>query len=272
MSTTSNDYISINKTNWNKRAEAHFTSDFYNVDEFLNGASILNNIELEFLGDINGKTILHLQCHFGLDSLSLARMGAKVVGVDFSDSAIKKAKELQAQTNLDAEFICCNIYDLPNHLDQTFDIVFTSYGTIGWLEDIDLWGQLVQRYLKPTGYFVFAEFHPFIWTFDNDMQALTYDYFKGAPIVETSEGSYADTNKEHVYESINWNYSLSEVFNSLKSAGMQLTDFQKYDYSPYNCFSNLIEISTQKYRFKHIPIRIPMVYALRAIPASTRIN
>jgi SAM-dependent methyltransferase len=266
MSTTSNDYISINKNNWNKRAEAHMSSDFYNVEGFLNGASILNDIELELLGDIKGKSILHLQCHFGLDSLALARLGAKVVGVDFSEVAISKAKHLNERTNLGVEFICCNIYDLANHLNDTFDIVFTSYGTIGWLDNLDKWAQIIRLFLKPSGYFVFAEFHPFIWTFDNDLQRLTYDYFKGAPIFETLEGSYADTNKDHLYESVNWNYSLSEVFNCLQTADLLVTDFKEFDYSPYNCFSNLMAIAPQKFQFKHIPIRIPMVYALRAKP------
>src|SRR5436189_4993553 len=134
---TQPDYVELNRRAWNMRTTYHVQSSFYHVKEFTKGESSLNAIELALLGDIKGKSILHLQCHFGQDSLSLARMGAKVTGVDLSDKSIEKAKELNKQLDLDADFICCNIYDLPNHLTKEFDIVFTSYGTIGWLPDLN---------------------------------------------------------------------------------------------------------------------------------------
>ncbi len=130
------DYIKINKQTWNNKTEVHVASDFYDNDNFLKGKSTLNSIELNLLGDLKDKKILHLQCHFGQDSLSLSRMGAKVTGVDLSNKAIEKAEELNQLLNLNAKFICCNIYDLPNYLNEKFDIVFTSYGTIGWLPDL----------------------------------------------------------------------------------------------------------------------------------------
>lgn len=123
-------YIDQNRNSWNKRAEIHFDSEFYDVKGFLEGKSSLNAIELGLLGDIKGKSILHLQCHFGQDSLSLARLGAKVTGADFSDKAIDLARELNEKLQLDAEFICCDLYDLTRQLDKKFDLVFTSYGTI----------------------------------------------------------------------------------------------------------------------------------------------
>jgi ubiquinone/menaquinone biosynthesis C-methylase UbiE len=113
---------------------------------------------------------LHLQCHFGQDTLSMSRMGAQTTGVDLSDKAIDAARKLNQEINQQATFICCNIYDLPQHLDQQFDIVFTSYGTIGWLPDLNQWAALIARYLKPGGKFVFAEFHPVVWMFDNDLK------------------------------------------------------------------------------------------------------
>ena len=115
------DYLKINKASWNNRLEAHYSSEFYDVEAFINGKSSLNPIELDLLGDISGLNILHLQCHFGQDTIALARMGANVVGVDLSDQSIKKAKTLNELTQTNCEFICSDVYDLPNHLDRKFD-------------------------------------------------------------------------------------------------------------------------------------------------------
>ena len=165
-----NDYIQLNKASWNEKTESHYTSDFYDNTSFINGRNSLNSIELDLLGDVNGKKILHLQCHFGQDTLSLQRIGATVTGVDFSEAAITKAKQLNDELNLSANFICCDLYSLPEYLqNEKFDIVFTSYGTIGWLPDIDKWASIVAHYLKPDGRFIFAEFHPVIWMYDNDL-------------------------------------------------------------------------------------------------------
>ena len=131
------DYLEINRQAWNNKIDTHLKSAFYDLDSFLQGKSSLNDIELKLLGDVKGKSILHLQCHFGQDSISLSRLGAEVTGVDLADKAIASAKEIASKTNSTTKFICCDIYDLPNHLDEQFDIVFTSYGTIGWLPDLD---------------------------------------------------------------------------------------------------------------------------------------
>jgi len=198
-------YKEINKAAWNNKTEAHLKSDFYDMSGFLNGNTSLNSIELELLGDVKGKSILHLQCHFGQDTLSLGRMGASVIGVDLSDKAIDAAKELSVHTHVEAKFICCDIYDLPNHLDQQFDIVFTSYGTIGWLPNLDKWASIVSRFLKPQGKFVFAEFHPVVWMFDDDFEKIGYNYFKADPIIETESGTYADKEAEISQKNITWN-------------------------------------------------------------------
>ncbi|MBX2939218.1 MAG: methyltransferase domain-containing protein, partial [Ferruginibacter sp.] len=129
-------YIHINRKAWNNKTLAHLQSSFYDMDGFRAGQSSLKSIELELLGDIQGKTLLHLQCHFGQDTLSLCRMGAQVTGVDLSDRAIDTARELAAEMQLDARFICCDVYDLLQQTVELYDIVFTSYGTIGWLPDL----------------------------------------------------------------------------------------------------------------------------------------
>jgi SAM-dependent methyltransferase len=157
------DYIQKNKVAWDEKTIHHYGSEFYDVPGFLQGKNSLNEIELSLLGNVAGKSILHLQCHFGQDTISLGRMGAKVTGTDLSENAIAKARELSTLANIPATFICCNIYDLPKYLTGQFDIVFSSYGTIMWLPDLEKWAGLIAQYLKPGGQFIFAEFHPVIW-------------------------------------------------------------------------------------------------------------
>lgn len=255
-------YTEINRNAWNKKTDIHIRSKFYDNDAFLKGKSSLKNIELDLLGDVKGKSILHLQCHFGQDTISLSRMGAKVTGIDLSDKAIEKAKEFAQQENVDTEFICCNIFDLPNHLDKQFDIVFTSYGVIGWLPDLDKWAAIVSRYLKPSGRFVFVEFHPLIWMFDDHFQTITYNYFNSGEIVETNEGSYADRNADIEYSTVNWNHSTSEVLNNLIKHSIEIKSFNEYDYSPYDCFNHTIKIDTDKYRIGILGDKAPLVFSI----------
>ena len=152
------DYININKSSWNNKVDIHLSSEFYNQVTFLQGQTSLKEIELNLLGNIEGKSVLHLQCHFGQDSISLAKLGAKLTAVDFSEKAIEKGKEIASQMNVDVNFICCDIYNLKSFLTEEFDIVFTSYGTIGWLPDLDKWGNIIHSFLKPDGKFIFIEF------------------------------------------------------------------------------------------------------------------
>ena len=205
------DYIKINKETWNNKTEVHLKSEFYDNENFLIGKSTLNAIELELLGDVSNKKILHLQCHFGQDSLSLSRLGAKVTGVDFSDKAIEKAREFNDQLNLDAKFICCDLYDLPNYLNEKFDIVFTSYGTIGWLPDLTKWANVVSKFLKPDGKFIMADFHPIVWMYDNAFKEIAYSYFNIEPIIEDESGTYADRYSEIKAKTIGWNHPTSEA-------------------------------------------------------------
>jgi len=257
-------YIEINRQSWNTKTEVHLQSEFYDLEGFMNGKTSLNEIELNLLGNINGKTILHLQCHFGQDTISLSRLGATVTGVDLSDKAIESAKQIAAKTDSTATFICCDMYDLPNHLAQPFDIVFTSYGTIGWLPDLDKWAKIVSRFLKPNGQFVFVEFHPVVWMFDDNFDKIGYRYFNSGAIIETESGTYADKNAPITQEYVMWNHGLSEVINSLLNNGLQLQQLNEYDYSPYNCFNKTIEFEPKKYRIEHLENKIPMVYAVVA--------
>lgn len=257
-------YKEINKKSWNNRVDTHLESEFYDVANFIKGKSSLNSIELELLGDLSGKTILHLQCHCGQDTISLSRLGAVVTGVDLSDKAIESAKKLAKETQSDATFICCDIYDLPNYLVQQFDVVFTSYGTIGWLPNLDKWAKIISQFLKPNGQFVFVEFHPVVWMFDDNFEKIAYNYFNSGPIVESETGTYADKTAEIEQDYVMWNHGLSEVFTSLIQNNLEINTFKEYDYSPYNCFNETIEFETKKYRIKHLENKIPMVYAIVA--------
>ncbi len=260
----STDYISKNKASWNAKTEIHVNSEFYDVNGFLEGKNTLKEIELNLLGDVKNKTILHLQCHFGQDSLSLARMGAMVTGVDLSDKAIDKAIELNDRLHLDAKFICCNIYDLPNHLTKEFDIVFTSYGTIGWLPDLNHWATIVSRFLKPGGQFIMADFHPFVWMMDYEFSKIQYNYFNVEEIIETESGTYADKDAPIQNETVSWNHATSEVLNNLIKNNLQIKQFDEFDYSPYNVFKNSEESEPGKFRIRHLGNKIPMVFAIVA--------
>lgn len=255
-------YIEINKNLWNKKVAHHVESAFYDMPGFLSGKSSLKSIELDLLGDIRGKSLLHLQCHFGQDTISLARMGASTTGVDFSEAAIDKAKELAIKTNADAQFICTDIYQLPEVLDKQYDIVFTSYGTIGWLPDMDKWAAVVDRFLKPGGQFIIVDFHPVVWMFDNEFSHIQYPYFNKEAIVETLSGTYADRDAPIQESEIGWNHPLTEILNALLSKGLSLKHFGEYDYSPFNCFSNMEEFEAGKFRISHLENKIPMVYSI----------
>ena len=257
-------YLEINRKSWNAKVEPHLKSDFYFVDEFLKGRTSLNSIELGLLGDVKGKTILHLQCHFGQDSISLSRMGAKVTGIDLSDKAIEAGRDLAKQCNTDTEFICSDVYNLPTILDKKFDIVFTSYGTIGWLPDLEKWANVIDHFLKPGGQFIMAEFHPVVWMFDDDFKDISYNYFNEKPIAETYEGTYADFSAEIVQDYVMWNHSLSEVMQNLIDKNMVIEKFQEFDWSPYPCFKHIEEFEKGKWQTEKFGNKIPMVYALSA--------
>jgi 2-polyprenyl-3-methyl-5-hydroxy-6-metoxy-1,4-benzoquinol methylase len=264
-------FVEINRRLWNDKVDYHIASSMYNVSGFLSGDNSLNKIESDLLGNIQDKRILHLQCHFGLDSLSLARRGAQhVTGIDLSDRAIDKARELAKSINLteSTRFICCNIYDLQQHLscdqDDLFDIVFTSYGVIGWLPDINQWASLISLYLKPNGVFVMAEFHPVLWMFDETFSYIEESYFNRRAIVSQCQGTYADRDAPISNQSVGWNHSLSDVLQALINHGLHIDVLQEFDYSPYDCYKNSVKTEDGFYQIKGLEKKIPMIYALKA--------
>jgi len=256
-----------NKAAWNARAQLHVGSKFYDVEGFVAGANSLTALELELLGDVSGKHILHLQCHFGQDTLSMARMGALVTGLDISDTAIAEAQKLAERCGSKAEWVTSNVIDHRAELDGKFDIVFTSYGTIGWLPDLASWAANIVRYLKPGGRFVFAEFHPVVWMFDNDFKEIAYSYFNQEMIVEEEQGSYADREAIIKLASYSWNHGLGEVLGALLNAGLRIDRFEELDGSPHDCFNNTVKGDDGLYRIAGMEGKLPMVYALSAVKA-----
>lgn len=257
-------FFEANRELWNSRVSKHVSSDFYDVNTFRNGKTSLNPPELALLPGLNGKSLLHLQCHFGMDTLSLARMGAVVTGVDISDEAITAAEKLRDETGLKGRFIACNLYDLPQHLDEQFDFVFTSYGTIGWLPDLDRWAALISRYLKPGGRFIIADFHPVLWMFDEALENVKYHYFNKEVIESEVSGSYAARESAVSQKEYGWNHSFGEIFSALLKNGLTITHFEEYPYSPYNCFQNLVQREDRMWVHKTHGEKLPMMYTLTA--------
>ncbi|MBI5371202.1 MAG: class I SAM-dependent methyltransferase [Sphingobacteriales bacterium] len=258
-------FFEANKELWNQRTLVHKESSFYNREGFAKGESVLTPIELGELTNVAGKKMLHLQCHFGMDSLDWVRQGVSVTGVDLSDEAIREARKLNEELGLDARFICCNVYDLEKHLDDRFDIVFTSYGTIGWLPDLDRWAKLIAHYLKPGGLFYFAEFHPVVWMFDDEFTHIKYAYENREMIVVENQGTYTDRGAEIRGKEYSWNHSISEVLNALIRAGLKLEWFNEHLYSPYPCFRNMVETEKGKWEIRGMEGKLPMVYSLGAV-------
>ncbi|HMY84983.1 MAG: methyltransferase domain-containing protein [Saprospiraceae bacterium] len=258
-------YLEINRRLWDAKTAYHLNSEFYDVKTFLDGRNSLTEIELALLGDISGRSVLHLQCHFGQDTISLSRMGASATGVDFSSKAIETARQLAQESGSTAQFICSDIYDLPNQMDKKFDLVFTSFGVIGWLPDLKKWAEVIAHFLKPGGKFIFAEFHPVAWMFDNNFSSIQYNYFNVEAIREEAVGTYADRDAPIRNESITWNHSLSETLNALIESGLEIKHFEEFDFSPFNCFNEMILSDDQKFRIRQLDNKIPLTFALTAV-------
>jgi 2-polyprenyl-3-methyl-5-hydroxy-6-metoxy-1,4-benzoquinol methylase len=259
----SENYIDINRKAWDQRTSVHLSSEFYNNADFIKTKQSLNQIELDIIGDLVGKKVLHLQCHFGQDSISLAQLGAEVTAVDLSPKAIEAAKQLAAETDTAVDFICADIYDLPNHLQDEFDLVFSSYGTIGWMPDIDKWASIVSHFLNPNGQLLLVEFHPAVWMYDNDFKGIEYGYFNTKPIVEVEQGTYTDSEAPIETTMVTWNHPLSDVLNAAIKNGLSVNLLNEYNYSPYACFSGTKKIGEKRFIIEKLGPQFPLVYALK---------
>jgi len=258
-------YFQINKETWNEKAKVHFKSKMYDLEAFKKGKSSLKPYELAVLKNVKGKSLLHLQCHFGQDTLSWSRLGAHCVGVDISDEGVRMAQSLNEELYLDAKFVCCNVLDTSKHIKETFDIVFTSYGVIGWLPDLKPWGQIIAERLKPGGTFFIAEFHPIVWMFDylEDKPVMKYGYQQDEVIYEEYEGTYVNESSNMISKEYGWNHGLGEVISALTEAGLHIEHLKEYDESPYNVLPDLIETETGMFTTKDK--LYPLIFTLKAV-------
>ena len=263
-----NDYRNANLKFWNSVVAEHVESDFYDVAGFLDGAINLDDIEMNQVGDVRGKTLLHLQCHFGLSTLSLVRMGALATGVDFSPDAIEAARRLSQESGLSARFVESNIYDISDNLDEQYDIVFTSYGVLCWLPDLGKWAEQIACCLKDGGRFHLVEYHPLMTALEsgsgNDV-VLRNSYFnEGVEIFEV-EGSYASPKSfisETTYE---WNHSIGEVITALVNVGLNIDTFNEYPYATDGGFVGYLRRDEdKKWRVPDHKWGVPLTYSISA--------
>jgi SAM-dependent methyltransferase len=257
-------YLRNNKAVWDRYAAIHVTSEFYDVEGFKKGKNSLTFIERKELGDVSGKSLLHLQCHFGLDTLSWARLGAKVTGVDFSNKAIQLAQSLAQEVSIDARFIQSQIYDLPKVLNDKFDIVFTSYGVLCWLPDLKEWGRVISHFLKENGTFYIVEYHPIRGMFDDDGNINEPYFHKDEPLKYEGSGSYAEPNTSFKHVSYEWVHSLSDIVNALVDAGLQIEFLHEFPFSISGDCPFLVRAKDGLWYHKKNDIKIPLMFSIKA--------
>lgn len=260
-------HIETNRALWNELVGVHVQApNSYDIETFRAGRETLKPIELEEVGDVGGKRLLHLQCHFGMDTISWARHGATAVGADFSPEAIALARQLSAETNTRADFVCSNLYELPQHLEGEFDIVITSYGVLCWLPDLDAWGKVINHFLAPGGFFYIVEQHPVGGMFSEREGELvaSESYFDKGPVEETSDGSYADrTAVLQNKTSYQWQHPLSEIINALTTNGLHIELLHEFPFCMFRWLPSMEKSEDGWYR---VPGRddLPFLFSLKA--------
>jgi SAM-dependent methyltransferase len=251
------DYLSINRNAWDTRTGIHVESEMYDMDGFLKGASSLKEIELAEVGDVRGKTLLHLQCHFGLDTLSWARKGARVTGVDLSPEAIKKAIELKKSTSLPGEFICSDVYGYERLATPTHDLVFASYGVLNWLPDLDRWARVIAKSLKVGGHVHLIEFHPAFELHCGDA------YFSHKEPEVSEAGTYTENGDGQMVEMATWSHPLSEVINVLIGNGIAIDHLNEFPFCLHRSAEGLEERENGRFYLKDAEHAMPLLYSVK---------
>jgi 2-polyprenyl-3-methyl-5-hydroxy-6-metoxy-1,4-benzoquinol methylase len=263
------DHLKANQETWDTWTRYHVASKFYDVEGFKAGGGALDPVVLAGLGDVTGKSLLHLQCHFGMDTLKCARRGAIVTGIDFSEEGIKAARTLAAEVGIPATFIQCNLYDLPQQLTGQFDVVFTSHGVLGWLPDLERWAQVIEHFLKPGGIFYVVEVHPVALLFDENRQdaefRLLYPYFQGtAPLRIEENGCYAVPEAPIRSVTYVWIHPMSEIIGSLLRAGLRITALDEYPFVAWAVFPWLERGPQRYWQLPADRPNIPLMFSLKA--------
>jgi len=232
-------YLASNRALWDEWTAIHETSSFYDLEGFKAGGVRLRPYEVEEVGDVAGKDLLHLQCHFGIDTISWARLGARVTGADFSERGIALARRVAEEIGIAARFVHSNVYDLPDApelRDERFDVVYTSRGVIGWLPDLFPWARVVAHFLKPGGVFYVTEGHPTMWVFDDaeDVEGLqvAYPYYaRPEPLAFEVQGSYAEpTAAVKSAMEYSWPHSMGEIVTAIAEAGLVIEFLHEFPF------------------------------------------
>lgn len=262
--------FAANRSLWDELVALHRrdATGFYQVERFLAGEDILLPIEAAEIGDVAGLRVAHLQCHFGMDSICLARRGATVVGLDFSAPAIAEARRLADRMGADAAFVEGNVYDARRLLDGDFDLVYTTWGTVTWLPDIVAWAGVVASLLKPGGALYFADDHPAtagLEIVDGDIvQRFDWRTPRDRPIVETGEASYTGDETTH-HTTYEWIHPLADMVNALIGAGMRLAWVHEHTMLPWRRFATMQAGNDRMYRLPEGYPRIPLALSIRAV-------
>jgi SAM-dependent methyltransferase len=260
-------FLEGNRELWDEWTGIHESSAFYDLRGFREGGIRLRDYEIEHVGDVDGRTLLHLQCHFGIDTLSWARLGAIVTGADFSPKAIELATSLAGNLGLDARFVESNVYDLPERLEGSFDVVYTSRGVLGWLPDIRGWARVVAHFVKPGGVFYITEAHPIVWTLMGQLPLeVRYAYWEHAePLAFDVEGSYADTTADVKAEKeYSWNHGMGEIVTALIDAGLAVELLHEYPFCEWDLGFTVEAPDGTWVLPDAIEGELPLFYALRA--------
>jgi 2-polyprenyl-3-methyl-5-hydroxy-6-metoxy-1,4-benzoquinol methylase len=252
---------------WNEIAPIHLNS--YDIEALRKGKSHIDEIQKKELYPVKNKELLHLQCHIGTDTLSLAMDGAKVTGVDFSKKSIEIAKTLRNELNLKADFVYSNIYDIKKKIKKQFDIVYTSKGVLAWLKDIDEWANIISHFLKKDGIFYIMDIHPFKHIFDDTVETeliVSYPYFhqEEAMIWDDDSPDYSDKTYIPVNRTYEWNWSISDIINALIKSGLTLELFNEYDQLFYNGHPGMIKDKKGWWFLEKYKGMIPYTFTLRA--------
>ena len=270
---TAADWLAVNRANWDERVPIHAASEFYDLPGFVAGTKGgLREFELAEIGDVTGKSLVHLQCHMGQDTLSWARRGARVTGLDFSDAAVQAARSLAAQIGVaDSRFVTSDVYDAVEALDgQTFDVVYTGLGALCWLPDIDRWARTAAALVAPGGFLYLAEFHPFADTLADDGRTVQFDYFAQDATVWDEPDTYTYTDGEKLTNAtvtVEWQHGIGEVVSALAKAGLRLEFLHEHEFSLFARFP-ILEQHGRLLTFPAGHPRVPLIYSLRATKAA----
>jgi SAM-dependent methyltransferase len=261
--------LEANRRNWDSRVDIHVNSRFYDVEGELLGAPGPAAREVESLGDLKGKTLVHLQCHFGIDTLRLARAGAFVTGIDFSPTAIEEAISLAGRAGLSdrSTFACANVYDASRVLlGQRFDVVYVSLGSLCWLPDIAAWGASVAELLAPGGTLYIHDVHPLSSCLDDEGERVAYGYFEESttPLIFDDNSTYTDGGEISATRTYEWNHSIGEIVTSLLARDLMLDSLVEHDWTLFQQFPWLTPAPEGVFTVPTDRPRIPLSFTLVA--------